>query len=194
MTIDIEATKTKEIFVQAELYRCLMREIESHRYMIKETGPARRDVLIEASIKKKQEVKNADIVLMWNEKGTSNPLLVIELKKRTIVSPTKSGKKALNQAYEYAKQVGCNLYAIYDGNTFILMQMNYPFLIGVDRFDIFDSESRASSFANNIWDVTLKHWKNTAEGPVEPFDNYSVFLHWKSALRIFVALCEKSMK
>jgi hypothetical protein len=87
---------------------------------------------------------------------------------------------------DYARLVNSNLYAIYDGNIFVLMQMAFPFLIGLEKFDIYDDELKASTFARNLWDITLANWKGAAKGPVKPFDNYSVFLHWKSTLRIIV--------
>ncbi len=51
MSIDIEATKTNERFIQAELYCKLKEDIETKIIMTKGKVGRRRDVLVEASIK-----------------------------------------------------------------------------------------------------------------------------------------------
>ncbi len=186
MSIDIEATKTNERFIQAELYCKLKEDIRNAKLITKGKVGGRRDVLVEASIKqnkgtKPKARKRTDLVLIWKESGNVIPLLVIELKKRRLGSPTHGSKGALKQAYSYARQVGSNLYATYNGDTFVLMQMGYPFLIGLKRIDIFGGEFR--DIGREVWEIALDHSKGTETGPLPPFDDYSVYPYWKTTMK-----------
>ncbi len=187
MSIDVEATKTNERFIQAELYCALKNHIKESQMMGTIKGTPKIDVLVEASIKQNKSTKKTsarkrtDLVLIYKKLGSVRPLLVIELKKRRLGSPTHGIKAGLEQAYSYARQVGCSLYAMYEGDTFVLMQMGYPFLIGLKRVDIFGSEFR--DIGREVWDIALENSKGNKTGPLTPFDDYSVFTNWKTTMR-----------
>ncbi|MFW9805038.1 MAG: hypothetical protein ACFFFC_20490 [Candidatus Thorarchaeota archaeon] len=136
INIDFEATKRREAFIKAELDRILKNDFESRQRLARGALP-HEEALVEATLRDfkkdaKKRTKEADLVLTVNISGTFYPLLVIELKKRVEGSPTKTSQKALRQAYDYARQIGCEFYSIYDGHVFVLMQFDFTYLIGQD--------------------------------------------------------------
>jgi len=161
--LDITATKVKEIYIQAELYRLLrdyvIGHIVGHR-RIGASGPVPpwypKDVLIEATIRDGEETKEADIVLLTSrqlEDGSPEvkPALVIEVKSRRISRLSVSYGAYLKQAFNYAALIDCSNYAVYDGKNFILMQLTEPYMVGFTDFAIGHNQDEDDDNIGNIW-------------------------------------------
>ena len=149
------------------------------------------DVLIEASATGDESPKpkdRADIVLLGKKDDETKILLVIEMKKPVAGTPTKGFKKALEQAFGYAKQLDCNYYAVYDGDTIIIMQRQHPFLVGLAQRYIRSDEQSLDKFALEFW--SMAHYLNSTESVEIPTKFFRMhkqyYSRWKKTIRFLI--------
>jgi hypothetical protein len=182
----------KEVYIQAEMYRLLKNAAvipDQRPYLIDVMAQRLAghyidpfDVWIEASV----GLQEVDLLLRVGDTGTVKSALVIEIKKRTLSSPTIPFRAALNQARRYAEVIGCPLYAAYDGNTIVLMQDVYPFLVGIQRMDISANESTKIGFARRIWQTSINLLFERAKEPVLKLAEAGEYYRWLKSIRTFI--------
>ncbi len=192
--LDIEATKSKEIYIHAELYRILQN-------VAKEPPPLLRfssgswtpsETLIEATIREDEtSVKKADLVLMVKRTGSygrvdRKPALVIEVKMRRYNRLSQSYGAFLKQAFKYAEKIDCYYYSVYDGRTFIYMQFGEPYLIGLSDYPLDSSETKKREFAERIWSAACLTASGVQQGILKDFVFHSDFDSWKKSVPKFI--------
>jgi len=191
--LDEDATKEKELAIQAEVYRILKNYANEGLSLTEQlfSGWAPDDVLIEASISDSSgKHMEADLVLMakGNEYSRSirSPILVIETKLRKLSNLTRYYQSALKQSRKYAHSIRCPTYSVYDGHTFILMQIPSPFLIGIWQWAPSQREIANRDFARKLWKVSLNLKVSRSESPVPEFLFHPDIEPWKKSFYYFV--------
>ncbi|MBY8997412.1 MAG: hypothetical protein KGD60_06755 [Candidatus Thorarchaeota archaeon] len=191
--IDLESTQEKEVRIQAELYRILRNHVCTGVGLLDGALMSWKpyDVLIEASIPEPgNKIGRADLVLLGQRelryKVEIKPLLVIEVKRRKTSQLTKHYKAYIRQARRYAYALQCPIYTVYDGFTWILMQISSPFLIGLRQWSFSSNERRNQEFAREIWEMASEINERKTEGPVRKFVFHSDFLPWKESIYYFI--------
>ena len=191
--LDEEATKNKEISLQAELYR-ILKNYANEGLSIAESFThtwAPDDILIEASIKMKDGItKEADLVLL--ARGTQysrevrKPVLVIETKERSLTYRTQHYQKTLSQAREYAHTIGCKMYAVYDGYTLIVMHIAHPYLIGLTTWTQTKNDRKNREFARTLWNRVIESHSGISPDYLSGFTYHPDFEPWKKSIYSFI--------
>ncbi len=192
--LDISATKAKEIYIQAELYR-LLRNKAIHLQRIIPRGPvpawSAKDVLIEATIRDDGKTKEADIVLLTSlqlefDRVKIKPALVIEIKTRKFSRLSVSYGAYLRQAYNYTVMIGCSNYAVYDGKNFILMQLAEPYMIGFTDFSTGRDEKEDIKNIGKIWHAARILSENFQTEALPDFKYHSDIDLWRKTIPVLI--------
>lgn len=192
----VDSSRNKEIYIQAELYR-LLKNVCSHPAQKQPIHGSNitsswepHDVLIEPTIiPERNKNKEADLLLIGRTREPplkTRPILIIEVKKRRLSQLSKYYRRYLRQAYDYAHAIDCRCYSVYDGNTWIIMQIAEPYLIAFFQKRIGVNHKDDIIFSEKLWNIAGSVQDAFQNAPIGEFSKHDDFLPWKKVLHSFL--------